>query len=618
MLDASSHNNPCVAAQVAEAWTRFCSLTENRQNAEQSSYMSSEDIEDSLLQPWAPAAFSAGKMDMGQVLHGCCAILRLRMGKDWCKKVALVNALCEERLQRLLFHPTAGLVLGILFTDHHWALLAYVKGSHKALVYDGLKDQRILDAGVAFMFHVEAGTATDTSFANVPQQCDEWSCGHRVILHLNFLLKHMAEGNRLPEEVPPGQVSCAKIQVLISSYKTVCVYQRSADAPGTEDAAETEDMPVTEDSLQTEDDADSDSSCFALRPAKCLKVSASKSPDRMDLPTTPVASKKSVLKNRLDVQWTPDSVDPMQQPMPSKRRRVSDSKTDKEPSTPPRQKRDMTCTKSSIVAQLRDAGIDHNVVFQSAHERGNRFMEKGHWNTFTKAVCTGDALACPVCADLRLKFEEAGKSETLAVCQPAKPKCSAVPRSTLPSSRSRGRPSKEEDQKFDLVSYIREHRANVYTPIENNEAKPGYPWWCVPCQKTVNLQRRGSASYLDLHEGRRCHLRACAKLGISVNGIRDTSSTCNGVKLTDSIPWLGRIQESFADWYAAGMPWACTEHMKTLVGLLDSQIVFSCFFMFFYFFNQLFVLTVRKPLQTYCIMFCRDVSHCLPTSPNIS
>lgn len=300
----------------------------------------------------------------------------------------------------------------------------------------------------------------------------------------------------------------------------------------------------------------------------------------------------------------------MPRSLPAKRKRVCDGRAAEEFSSPPRQKRNGTHleprTKSSVVAQLHFAGIDHNVSFQSAHERAKIHMEKGHWAKFTQAIVAGTPLACPVCADLRMKFEEASKSEREAVCKVARPKHIAKPTS-IPPLRSKGRPSKQEGKDFDLTLYIREHRAKVFTPIENNETLPGYPWWCVPCQKTVHFHVRGSVLYVDLHEGRDCHLRACAKLGISVNGAREISNACNGVKLTDSTPWLGSIHASFGNWHAAGMPWACTERMKSVLGFSDGEKLFP----------KLFVVYCCDSSQTFSSPFdriSRTVFQYLPTT----
>ena len=55
-------------------------------------------------------------------------------------------------------------------------------------------------------------------------------------------------------------------------------------------------------------------------------------------------------------------------------------------------------------------------------------------------------------------------------------------------SRQQGRPCKE-DEKFDLAKFIRMQRASIYSPMENQNSEPGYPWWCIPCQKIVHFHR---------------------------------------------------------------------------------------------------------------------------------
>ena len=77
----------------------------------------------------------------------------------------------------------------------------------QGLVYDGLRKQEILDAGVALALQLHSTEIPEVGFATVPGQDDGWSCGHRILLHLSSALKHFKVNGQAPANAPAAELS---------------------------------------------------------------------------------------------------------------------------------------------------------------------------------------------------------------------------------------------------------------------------------------------------------------------------------------------------------------------------------------------------------------------------
>ena len=169
-----------------------------------------------------------------------------------------------------------------------------------------------------------------------------------------------------------------------------------------------------------------------------------------------------------------------------------------------------------LAQELRLAGISHNHEFQSAHERCNRLSRKGHWGKFLTALSLKQPMSCPACAELRQKFELAAgpNRETEPSAEMlAPPTLSQKLREDRPEQFAKGRPPKGADLQFDMQAYIAKHKPDIFEPLPNNSKLPGYPWWCIPCQKEVKFHRNHPL-HMEAHEARACHQRACRALGL--------------------------------------------------------------------------------------------------------
>lgn len=146
---------------------------------------------------------------------------------------------------------------------------------------------------------------------------------------------------------------------------------------------------------------------------------------------------------------------------------------------------------------LREAGVDHNKVFQKVH-CGQ--AAGGHWTSFKRAIVGLEEVTCKICQDLMLvhsikvqeydaacaeaiaargaadsqKFEEeAGEDpgNTMAMV----PFDSECPPLQPPPKRGRPRKNEDMEQRFNLIDFISTNRPDIYhflTPDEAVELLP--------------------------------------------------------------------------------------------------------------------------------------------------
>ena len=104
---------------------------------------------------------------------------------------------------------------GVLLSANHWALLCVF--NCRALVYAGLRNSTCYDHAVAFVKHWEERghrVAVALAFADCTAQPDAWSCGHRVVLHLDSVLQSLQSLGCTQEAV---QISAHQVQGLVST-----------------------------------------------------------------------------------------------------------------------------------------------------------------------------------------------------------------------------------------------------------------------------------------------------------------------------------------------------------------------------------------------------------------
>ena len=128
-------------------------------------------------------------------------------GDVWPRHVAILTSSNAESLQLINVQTQAKLIISVLCTQSHWAVLFCRRHQQKAVVVDGLAKKEIMDQAMAMILHVADHwqTQLELSVANVPKQIDGWSCAHRVIAAsraaLALCLRHSATW---PPELPPA------------------------------------------------------------------------------------------------------------------------------------------------------------------------------------------------------------------------------------------------------------------------------------------------------------------------------------------------------------------------------------------------------------------------------
>ena len=183
-----------------------------------------------LLRPYPdnPPAMNE-LMHLGHILHVLTKLLRLLCtSRPWtdCIFIMVDPTLAEKDYEFAAWESSAGNILSILASETHWALLVTNFYAGASVLFDGKSNAVIREKA---MQHHEYFTRKgyDLSFvdADVPKQQDDWSCGHRVLLTVNCLLKELtrkdARKEGFPIEIPPEWVCAHEMEKLLA-YLTSC------------------------------------------------------------------------------------------------------------------------------------------------------------------------------------------------------------------------------------------------------------------------------------------------------------------------------------------------------------------------------------------------------------
>ena len=176
--------------------------------------LTSRQLEDLLVRGTAFAPLTESRLDYGQVLRACIAIFREVHGEMWPRHVGLL--ITSQDLQPQMHAP---LMLCVLYSRDHWALLACHRQSNQAVFYDGLSNSTCWDHALAMvqLLHDEGWFLCESRpalvQAEVPQQEESWSCGHRVIIVTDVLMD-LKGAQRLPLHIGHADLSRDNIRVL--------------------------------------------------------------------------------------------------------------------------------------------------------------------------------------------------------------------------------------------------------------------------------------------------------------------------------------------------------------------------------------------------------------------
>ena len=130
------------------------------------------------------------QLSQSQVLRQAVELAHVHFGEQWPLYVGIAHdaALLDQQQQ-------CPLLCILVYSEVHWAFLAV--GRSQAIFFDGKKDPVTRDHARSFVQHLmdrgRLPTGTQILSAQVPQQQDGWSCGHRVIGYMDVIMCHAAQ-----------------------------------------------------------------------------------------------------------------------------------------------------------------------------------------------------------------------------------------------------------------------------------------------------------------------------------------------------------------------------------------------------------------------------------------
>ncbi|CAE7037389.1 FEN1, partial [Symbiodinium sp. CCMP2456] len=486
-------------------------------------------IAKTLLAGYPYRDIAASHLDMGQVLRGCLSVAGKYFGNSWPTKLCIGS--CGD-LQSWRGQDCSDLA-GVLYSASHWALLCVFNG--RALVYDGAHNSTCYDHAVAFLKHWEelGHRVGPLACASCTAQPDVWSCGHRVVLHLDSVLESLQSTGGMPETV---EISPCDVEGLLPNPSTTTPSNSTASTEPCKPAASPE-------------------------PAQ---------------PSTPVRSTKRPAPESLDPRMTPPRPDrPASSPMqasPAGTDASTPRKVVQKTSKKARQSAKVQPDTNMSKAKLRERGtelarqahIDHT-LFQKEHYAHGLDEPKGHWQQLLMATAAPHEilrpLTCQVCIRLRKRMLDKGTGQVEATGS----SCSAVvvaeddaaidPSALGPQVHHRGRPKRGE-HRWRLAAYIREKRSQVYTQTSQSWSKQAV-YYCKACEMQKKFCSHTCKKKIDDHERSRRHRAGLRRLGIPWSGSEDEGDEEKGSDLEEEPehPKLALVpQEESQEYRCQGVP----------------------------------------------------------------
>ena len=516
------------------------------------------------------------------------------------------------------------------YDESHQALLLMRTSDMQPVLFDGLQKKELLDAAMAVSVHLfehldlmmdlKDLTHADPVFGRCPKQYDNWSCGHRLILILKYIME------KCPDTVPLSEITVHDRDVNNKTIALLCG-----------NVTEVKDEPVMAGFRSVKREVQTNSKNKSHPPAKRSKIeiqSCSKpvpepipngDGEAVDQPPEPPLAPKVKVKAKAEQDTEMEKLaylngDLRTPPRPSKAKTNSmpppldkakseDEESDAESLRDTvhrfiKQRKDKRQEKKDLAeakATLTRCKIDHNQTFQKAHVG---LTMKLHWNNFLKVVAGYEPITCDVCESLILKHkvpvksrgeaeEDDGDKEALVMKKDDEGEFlegQIVPQDEIAyksSFKRRGRPAKDSVKTFDLKKFISEERSGIYVWEGREEVKqilsPGSrqnevkieqelkknPVRCVPCRSRLHFRYLTNERAFRSHENSREHVAALARWeeeGVPVE------ESCRGVLITSgrgAKTKLGFLADRVRDWAHLGCP-------AVLKSVLTELQVVSC------------------------------------------
>ena len=501
-----------------------------------------QDIEANILRPFPASACSPPRsgipMHLGSLLRSMVLVARKQWASVWPEHCCILTGSMAEATRQLQAQPAAKLILCILQTEHHWALLAASRGHKEFLVFDGQTSDAMDDAASSFAQHArELGWCeVETVWVD---QTDAWSCGARAVTAAAAVVAEFSsDGSRWPPKLKEGDFSDAMVETVSASLQAVF------EAPAINVKAE------------------------ADRPAKKVKPKpqAAAVPDLFHDDEDDAAPATPTRPSRRDRSRTP----PLEKQVQKKARQGSAPKRKaKKLSKKQQEEQD----RAEGARQAKAAGITFNQQFQKVHAQNLDHVPASHWPEFCKKLAQQAPMRCKSCRLLRDKIHppsaaaeplpHPGKTDApaadalVAQSEPlpeethapapdalveSEPSAGALV--SVPAAKRRpGRPGRDEVLPT-LANWVQKERRGIYTHVVGNT------WKCVLCAKELQCRRPEASghTYMLDHEKSKLH-RQLHRGDVQA----PAQEKCTGVCISNGqVPELDKFSGSFRKWAASG------------------------------------------------------------------
>ena len=491
----------------------------------------------------------------GHLIHGLVSLCRKAFTRiEWTCCIAIVDASSTVSVAFYRQQQFADLMFIILSSPHHWALMVLHNREKTARLYDGKSNHVCRTQAENWLESLNQGFTLQ--LAQVPEQVDEWSCGHRVLLSAKYVIGFAFQNPdriEVPEVVPDSFFVVENITGLTTLIQTNLKLPLKTESDQVSRKRIKTETPSIPPPAATAEEALVPANISEDRRAEVLAAAKARAAQRLQEvrgpagPSTP--QRKSRRADLFDVG------------------RESGEEEDKVVQRKPTRKKAAEIEKETAIRKtLEENGLDHNCVFQKRHCREKVPPNRGHWKEFISSLVKGAPLKCPTCSSLAHEYFFAPDPPQDPQAQPtpadhADPDDAHPPEPDMPDvlpSRKRGRPVKGAKMEGYLYKWLEMNRPGIYRPLEDSETSLEY--YCVPCRKKLYFSRDAS-TYVELHEKQStAHSKGLQAMGLSIRGEAISSrGACDGAIVSGTKTLLGGISKTVEKWVNAGQPLALSD-----------------------------------------------------------
>ena len=442
------------------------------------------DIQSGILRPWPTAPLKPdSKLHWGALLHHLVAAAADLKGHCWPEHICILCSSSAESLSLVDMQANAQIVLAVLCTESHWALLACRRNEEEALLFDGLQKKDILAEAEAFLLYLSTVWKQEMDIRIMPlEQKDDWSCGHRVLLAVRLLLRE--------NTWPPALAADA---LGLSAVLDMC--------------APNDGRPCMEKGMQKAVQKHGPAMTSPNQKRKKPPVEPPGTPPPTKRPPEPLSPEVPKAENprkrskahEFDdfanydamIEATDELVETSLWERKNKKRRNGKPKS----------------SKKDGAEMMKRAGISYNKDFQELHKTYKIKRGPGHWDELCQFVARKQFSSCEACQSIQKQVwkagpEQDGPEETLQATAAEDGQDDNDDDDTQQGSgrQGRGRPQKGQAVQS-LEQWLEEERPGVYTKAQKNY------WWCTVCECMVHCHREAMSGnfYIKSHEKKRSH-----------------------------------------------------------------------------------------------------------------